>query len=71
VERDEAEEIGLRDYLDPEGVTAVEWASKLGPGAATFTLTVGIEIAGGDRRILRITAEGSRGEDLLRRLGGT
>ena len=65
VERDEAEEIGLREYLDPMGVTAVEWAAKLAPGAAVFTVTVSIEDAGGDRRLVRLTAGGPRGEEIL------
>lgn len=66
LELDEAEEIGLREHLDPEGVTAVEWASKLAVPPSTFSISV--EIEGDERRVIRMRAGSSRGEEVLRRL---
>jgi tRNA threonylcarbamoyladenosine biosynthesis protein TsaE len=68
VSLDEAEEIGLREYLDPDGVTAVEWSSKLEGANDVFHLSMAIEIAGPDRRIIRLAARGGRGEVILRAL---
>ncbi|MGH7856738.1 MAG: tRNA (adenosine(37)-N6)-threonylcarbamoyltransferase complex ATPase subunit type 1 TsaE [Candidatus Binatia bacterium] len=62
----EAEEIGLREYLDPDGVTAVEWSGKLGEAREVFSLSIDIEITGKERRTFRIEAGNPRGAEILR-----
>ncbi len=69
VSLDDEREIGLEAYLDPVGVTVVEWHRRLGQGNRRWTLEVDIDVGEGDRRTARIEAHGGRGEDLLRRVG--
>jgi tRNA threonylcarbamoyladenosine biosynthesis protein TsaE len=63
VTENEAEEIGLDDYLEPEGVTAIEWAQKL--GGRTLDLDVSIAIGAGDRRAISIRGSGPRGRAIV------
>lgn len=66
VTRSEAEEIGLEEYLEPEGVTLVEWCEKLHrEDVAALSLTIEILILDGNRRRLRMTAATRRGEEIL------
>ncbi|MGH7822349.1 MAG: tRNA (adenosine(37)-N6)-threonylcarbamoyltransferase complex ATPase subunit type 1 TsaE, partial [Candidatus Binatia bacterium] len=64
----EAEEIGLREYLDPAGVTAIEWSRKLEEAREVFSLSIDIEIGDAERRVVRIEAGNERGEEILRSL---
>ena len=70
-ERDE-EEIGLGDYLSPNGVTAIEWHEKLS-GAASRALTLAISIATGedDARTIELVAASERGREILTELAAT
>src|SRR5882724_1731580 len=65
-EEHDEDEIGLADYLSPSGVTAVEWHEKLATRA--WTLVITIAVGEGDRRTIRLTAEGERGREILRAL---
>jgi len=66
VEEHDEEEIGLADYLNPSGVTAVEWHEKL--ASRPWTLVVAIEVGEGDRRVIHLDAESERGREILRAL---
>lgn len=68
VEPTDEEEIGLSDYLAPSGVTAIEWHEKLRRPAAAWTLLIEMAIDEGDRRTVRLAAEGERGREILRAL---
>ena len=71
VSRSEAEEIGLEEYLEPQGVTVIEWTEKLGPEKmATLPLKIEILIQEGDRRMIRITSGDPQGEEVLRAVAG-
>lgn len=63
----EAEEIGLWEYLETDGVTAVEWYGKLA-GARAASVAIEISIEAPDRRRVRLTAHGRRAEEILRAL---
>lgn len=66
----EAEEIGLLEYLDPAGVTVIEWYEKLEEGlAGEPTLRVVLRLGSGDERHLRLEATTERGRRILEALG--
>ncbi len=65
VSLEEAEGIGLSDYLSPAGATAVEWHRKLHTRAGAWTLEVDISVGEGDRRSLRFEGEGPRAVAIL------
>ena len=69
VTMEEADEIGLREYLDPSGVTVIEWASRLENGREESTLWVEIDLLEDGSRNLRLSASAKRGEELLAALG--
>jgi len=61
----EAEELGLEDYFQGEGVTAIEWADKIPSLLPKELLSVHIVYIGKNRRSLQITGQGKRYEDLV------
>src|SRR5262245_64233691 len=61
----------LREVLYGAGVAAVEWFDRLLPEAAGDVLHVVLRHADGDRRTIRLTAEGPRHEAWLARALGT
>lgn len=61
-------EIGLEEYMEPKGVTAIEWSSRLGGAGLRETIRVRVEVGEGDERTIRAAASGARGEELLRAL---
>ncbi len=65
--RGDEEEIGLADYLAPEGITVVEWCERLG-GKSAWTLEIDIEVGAGDERRLTLRGEGERAAAILRAL---
>ncbi len=69
VSLDDAREIGLEAYLDPAGVTVVEWHRRFEEEDGSWTLEVDIDVGEGDRRTARMRAHGERGEELLRGVG--
>lgn len=71
VSQEDFEKIGLREYLDPIGVTAIEWASRLAGDASLFTIRVALEELLDDKRRILLTADVSRGRDVLKALGAS
>jgi len=53
----EVEEIGLLDYIDGRNIVIIEWGDRLPDGYIEKDIIVGIEIAGENERIIRITAQ--------------
>jgi len=68
VEPDDEEEIGLGDYLDPAGVTAIEWCRKLGERKGIWSLEIEIEIGEGNHRSIRLSGRSGRGTEILEEL---
>jgi len=68
VERTEEQEIGLEEYLAPNGVTAIEWYRKLDRPREAWTLEIDIEAAEGDRRTIRLEGQDGRGKEILEAL---
>lgn len=61
----EAEELGLEDYFQSEGITVIEWADKIPSLLPREMLLIHIVYAGKNRRSLEITGIGKRFEDLV------
>jgi tRNA threonylcarbamoyladenosine biosynthesis protein TsaE len=59
------EEIGLREHLDPTGVTAIEWATRLAEGISAFTVRVAIDESGSTGRRIRLAVDSQRGKRIL------
>ena len=57
---DELEEIGYREYIYGEGVSAVEWASNVEGAIPGECLRIGIRRIGEAEREIEITATGER-----------
>ena len=62
-------EIGLTEYLESDGVTAIEWHRKLDRSATAWTAEIDIEVGDGSRRRIVLSAKTPRGELLLEALG--
>ncbi|MBI2936149.1 MAG: tRNA (adenosine(37)-N6)-threonylcarbamoyltransferase complex ATPase subunit type 1 TsaE [Chloroflexi bacterium] len=65
----EAMELGLEEYLQKAGVCVVEWAEKMPEAFPVDHLSIRIEHVDEMTRRLKIEAEGSRYEALLRAVG--
>jgi tRNA threonylcarbamoyladenosine biosynthesis protein TsaE len=61
----EAEELGLEDYFQGGGITAVEWADKIPSLLPKETLLIHIAYTGKYTRSLEITGKGKRFKELL------
>lgn len=57
---DELEEIGYREYLYGDGVSALEWASNVEEARPSECLRIVIKRAGENERDIEITATGER-----------
>jgi tRNA threonylcarbamoyladenosine biosynthesis protein TsaE len=64
----EAEELGLDEYFQGEGVTAVEWADKIPSLLPDENLWVHIHYSGKNTRSLEIIGKGVRYEKLVEEL---
>ena len=62
---DELEEIGYREYLYGEGVSAVEWASNVEGAIPEECLRIGIKRVGEAEREIEITVTGEKYERFL------
>ncbi|MBI4746644.1 MAG: tRNA (adenosine(37)-N6)-threonylcarbamoyltransferase complex ATPase subunit type 1 TsaE [Deltaproteobacteria bacterium] len=66
---DELEEIGFREYIYGEGVSAIEWASNVKDAIPAECLRIGIRRAGEAEREIEITATGERYERFIKIFG--
>lgn len=65
VKPSDEEEIGLTEYLDPAGVTAIEWYRKLDQPAAGWSLEIDIAVLDGDRRTISFEGRGEPAQRIL------
>ena len=61
----EAEELGVEDYFQSEGIAAIEWADKIFSLLPIEILFIHILHTGKNTRTLEITGKGKRYEDLV------
>ena len=61
----EAEELGLEDYFQGGGITAIEWADKIPSLLPKEMLFIHIAYAGKNTRSIEIIGKGKRFEDLI------
>ncbi len=61
----EAEELGLEDYFQGGGVTAIEWGDKIPSLLPKEVLFIHIDYAGKNTRFIEIIGKGKRFEDLV------
>ena len=64
----EAEELGLEEYFQGEGITAVEWADKIPSWLPDENLRIHIHYTGENTRSLEIIGIGDRYEKLVEQL---
>lgn len=67
-EEREAKELGLEEYFQSEGITAIEWADKIPSILPHDLLMVRINYGGKNSRTIEITGRGKRYERLLNEL---
>jgi tRNA threonylcarbamoyladenosine biosynthesis protein TsaE len=65
VSASDEEEIGLAEYLESAGITAVEWHRKLRRPPTAWTAEIDIEVGEGNRRTIVLSSSSMRGERLL------
>ena len=59
------ENLGLRDYLEGEGVCVLEWAERLDPQATQSGLHIRLTVQDAQTRMLAFSACGARAAQLL------
>ena len=64
----EAEELGLEDYFQAGGITAIEWADKIPSLLPEEILWIEIHYTGENTRSLEISGKGKRYEGLVKEL---
>jgi len=69
ISSEEAEELGLDDYFFGDGVTLVEWASRIGPVLPPERLHLHIETVGPVSRMITAIPVGERYDRLCRDAG--
>ena len=65
----EAEELGLEEYLNGDGVTAIEWADKIPSLLPKELLWIQMSYSGKQTRSIEIVGKGKRYEELLKSCG--
>jgi tRNA threonylcarbamoyladenosine biosynthesis protein TsaE len=65
----EAEELGLEEYFQGGGITAIEWADKIPSFLPQEILWIEIHYTGENTRSLEISGKGKRFEEILRKCG--
>ena len=68
VEPSEEQEIGLDEYLAPDGVTAVEWYHKLAKPRHAWSLEIDITVGDGSLRTIRFGGESPRAGEIVETL---
>jgi tRNA threonylcarbamoyladenosine biosynthesis protein TsaE len=64
----DAEELGLEDYFQGDGITAIEWADKIPSLLPKEILLIHIAYTGKNSRSLEIIGKGKHYEDLVKGL---
>jgi tRNA threonylcarbamoyladenosine biosynthesis protein TsaE len=64
----EAEELGLEEYFQSRGITAIEWADKIPSSLPKEMLWIHIYYTGKYTRSLEIIAKGKRYEEIVREI---
>jgi tRNA threonylcarbamoyladenosine biosynthesis protein TsaE len=64
----EAEDLGLEEYFQSEGITAIEWADRIPSLLPREMLWIQISYTGKNTRSLEIIGKGKRYEELINRL---
>ncbi len=64
----EAEDLGLEDYIQGKGITAIEWADKIPSLLPKELLIIRIAYTGKNTRSLEILGKGGRYEEIVNRL---
>jgi tRNA threonylcarbamoyladenosine biosynthesis protein TsaE len=64
----EAEELGLEEYFQGEGITAIEWADKIPSLLPEENLWIHIHYTGENTRSLEIIGKGKQYEELVNKL---
>jgi tRNA threonylcarbamoyladenosine biosynthesis protein TsaE len=65
---EEAEELGLEDYFQGEGITAIEWAEKIPSLLPKELLLIRIAYTGRNTRRLEVSGKGDRYHKLVEEL---
>lgn len=65
----EAEGIGLEDYFQAGGITAIEWADKIPSLLPQEILSIHISHTGKNTRSIEMTGKGKRYAELLKEFG--
>jgi tRNA threonylcarbamoyladenosine biosynthesis protein TsaE len=65
-EEREAEELGLEEFFQGEGITAIEWADRIPSLLPVEFLRVQIHYTGKQARSIELVPEGKRYEELLK-----
>jgi tRNA threonylcarbamoyladenosine biosynthesis protein TsaE len=68
--RGEAEDLGLEEYVQGDGITVIEWADRIPSLIPCGALWVKIEYRGKQSREIQITGEGKRWDKLAEELSG-
>ena len=63
----EAEELGLEEYFQSEGITAIEWADKIPSLLPKENLWVHIHYTGKNTRSIEMIPKGKRYEELIKK----
>jgi tRNA threonylcarbamoyladenosine biosynthesis protein TsaE len=66
--REDAEDLGLEEYVQSEGVTVIEWADRIPSLIPKEALWIEIEYAGEKDRTIQITGKGERYDRLIKDL---
>lgn len=67
-EEKEAEELGLEEFFQGEGITAIEWADRIPSLLPVEFLRVQIHYTGKQTRSIELVPKGKRYEELLKKL---
>ena len=65
LEQTHLDDLGLREYLFSEGVAAVEWFERLREAPMLDCLSIHIGYAGANARLIELTSEARRYQDLI------
>ncbi len=67
----EAEELGLEDYFQSEGITAIEWADKIPALLPKEMLLIHLAYTGKNTRSIELIGKGKRYQKILKGLKGS